>query len=123
MTLNDFDEIRSLQNDMKKQKEDYSNSLRQLRDQINSVREQSRSESMPNNRAKGCYHCGIAGHAFNSCRAATEEEKKEIVKQLQQRTFNFEIFRKKVLQAANDRVKRSDSLNSKPATTKSTPSL
>ena len=119
---------------IKRNKQQYSDNLKQLQESINSIKEFASNSNYrsSNNNTSGnygnfrpfkrsndsgklniCYHCAKPNHRFNDCRSATQAEKDSISNALSARKFDFARLREK---AANYDAKRTkpyqSSLNS-----------
>jgi hypothetical protein len=119
---------------IKRNKHEYSDNLKQLQESINSIKEFASNSNYrsSNNNPSGnygnfrpakrpneagklniCYHCAKPNHRFNDCRSATQAEKESISNALSARKFDFARLREK---AGNYEAKRSkpyqSSLNS-----------
>ena len=117
---------------IKRNKQQYSDNLKQLQESINSIKEFAsnsnyrssnnntsgnygnfRPSKRSNDSGKLCYHCAKPNHRFNDCRSATQAEKDSISNALSARKFDFARLREK---AANYDAKRTkpyqSSLNS-----------
>lgn len=123
---------------IKKMKEDFNNTAKQIKDnvksninnltdvvnrtqeQINELMSFQRNHvqlNELNNRSRRpirCFFCGKFGHMVGKCRNAPENDKKRILQQLREKTFNFQEWEKQLAQ-------RQNSLNSRPTLEKSAP--
>ena len=105
---------------IKRNKHEYSDNLKQLQESINSIKEFAsnsnysntsgsygnfRPSKRPNESGKLniCFHCAKPNHRFNDCRSATQAEKESISNALSARKFDFSRLREK---AGNYEAKR-----------------
>ena len=115
-----FDDSKdSMRTMLKRQKEEFTNTNKQIKDTIRSVKEQvcqisKASESSINNdkfrsnrsdetkdRTKSkfglfCYHCGHGGHRYTDCKNATQKDIKTISKELKERKFDFKEWKERI---------------------------
>ena len=104
----------------KKIKQDFSNTFKQLKDQIssqlNKIQEQIRDNRSNSNRfrsttsnrsdvrnTKGnvCFHCAKPNHNFNDCRSATMDQKNAISNLLKEKKFDFTNLRERAAAFSN----------------------
>ena len=104
----------------KKIKQDFSNTFKQLKDQIssqlNNIQEQIRDNRPNSNRfrsttsnrsdtrnTKGsvCFHCAKPNHSFNDCRSATMDQKNAISNLLKEKKFDFTNLRERAAAVSN----------------------